>query len=306
MTDFFQKQIKEIQNSEVLKIYGAFLGLTHVLTFFYWNLFSFFVNSQSHTPLCYPFFPNCDLLQHLMPTTFWSVILLFYLFVSLFSIWFFLDKNQIKKAYFLLILATFIKLTLYLSNYNFTNDYHFMVHLVLFVYFFIPHKKSNIQYLISAFYVTAGFSKINPDWLTASTVVNISWINNTSMLPILVYVIFFGIFMVPSLLFAPRWFCWLTLLQLLILQIAACFTMELYDSLLALCLISFFFVDEFFDFLLPVLKQSFNPKIFIKALFKPKTNIPLKSFFKGKEKSLCFHLPVYFYFFANHTFGSCQ
>ena len=150
------------------------------------------------------------------------------------------------------------------------------------------------------------FSKINPDWLTASTIVNIPWVNDTFLLPILVYVIFFGIFMVPVCSLPQGCFCWLTLLQLLIFQIVACFTAEFYDSLLTLCLISFFFVDELFDFLIPVLKQSFNPKFFIKALLKPKTNTPLKLLFNGKEKisvSICLFV---FTFSANHTFGSCQ
>ena len=287
MTEFFQKQIQEIQNSRILRLYGAFLGLTHVLTFFYWNQSSFFVNSQSplnSTPLCYPFFPNCDLFQHFIPGMIWQVILFFYIFISLFSIGFFLNQKQTKKAYFLLIFGTLIKLTLYLSNYNLIGSYHFMVHLVLLLYLFIPHKKINIQYLIPAFYVATGFSRINPDWLSASTPVYIPWVSDKFLLLPLAYTVFFGVFLVPGLLSAQRWLCWLTLLQLLVFHTLSSFTMELYNPLLMLCLLSLFFMDEFFDFWPSVSRHSFNPKLSIKNFFKPKISSPLKLFFNGKEK----------------------
>ena len=288
MTDFFEKQIQEIQSSLILKIYGAFLSFAHVLTFFYWNHSYFFINSQdsqNSNPLCYPFFSGCDILHQLIPTVFWYVILFFYLFVCLFSTWFFLSQNQIKKAYFLLFIGTFIKLTLYLSNYNFTDNHHFMIHLILLLYLFVPHKKINIKYLISAFHVAAGFSKINPDWLSASVPFYMPWVGDRFVLLIPVYVIFFEIFIFPSLLFTPRWFRWLTLLQLLVFHLLSGFTEVFYIPLLMLCLLSLFFMDEFFDFRSSVLKRNFNPKLLIKNFFTPGINDHLKLFFNGREKA---------------------
>ncbi len=291
MTDFpekhfLKKQIQEIQNSKILRFYGIFLGLTHVLTFFYWNQSSFFVNSQSplnSDPLCYPFFPGCDFFQHLVPTAVWQVVLFSYLLISLFSIWCFLNKNQTKKAFFLLMSGTFIKLILYLSNYGFADDHHFMIHLVLLLYLFVPHKKTTIGYLIPAFYVAAGFSKINSDWLGA-TPLHIPWVSDSFPQAVPIYIIFLQAFLGPALLSAHRWLCWLILLELLAFHALSSLTVGFYDPLLMICLLSLFFMDEFFDFWPSVSGQGFNTKLFIRKLFKPKTKSHLKLFFNGKEK----------------------
>ena len=225
------------------------MGLTHVLTFFHWNQSSFFVNSQrdlNSDPLCYPFFPNCDLFRALIPEAGWQLILFFYLLLSIITTLFFLKQRFIKKAFFFLAITTLFKLTLHLSNYNFTDDHHLMVHLVSFLYLFVPNKKINILFLIPAFYMAAGFSKINPDWLTGAISINTPWLHGNVLLFSLAYVILLESFLVLGLLSAWSWLRWITLSQLLLMHGYSWFTFGFYYPMIMFCLLSFFFLDDFF------------------------------------------------------------
>ena len=245
---FFSKQIQEIKNSKLLRFYGAFLGLTHVLTFLHWNQSSFFVNSQrslNSDPLCFPFFPNCDLFRALIPEAGWQLILFFYLLLSIITTLFFLKERFIKKAFFFLAITTLFKLILHLSNYNFTDDHHFMVHLVSFLYLFVPNKKINILFLIPAFYMAAGFSKINPDWLSGAISINTPWLRGNLLLFSLAYVILLESFLVLGLLSPWSWLRWITLSQLFLMHGYSWFTFGFYYPMIMFCLLSFFFLDDF-------------------------------------------------------------
>ena len=162
MTDFFSRQIREIQKSRVLGFYGLVLSFTHVLTFLYWQKSSFFINSHSSLnpdPLCYPFFPSCGLFGSSIPALFWQGGLFFYLFLGLYSIWHFFNQNKIKRAYFSLLFGTLVKILLSLSSYHLVNDFSYMVTIVIVVYLLVPNKKVNINYLVVAFYLVSGLSR---------------------------------------------------------------------------------------------------------------------------------------------------
>jgi hypothetical protein len=244
----FKNNIEEIKRVENLFQYGLYISLTHLFTFFYWNKNNFFVSSQSPLnaePLCFPFFPNCDLWRNLISPFGWSAILYIYLILSLFTIYLFVNKEKIKMAYFMLIFVTLFKALLQFSNYNFMGNYHYMIYLITLIYLFVPGKISFIKIMIVAFYFSAGILKINIDWLSGAAMISTPVLKGNLLLASLYYVIFlellfsFGLLIKNQVL---RVFC---LFQFIAFHIFSWHVVGFFYPLVMFCLLSIFLLDEY-------------------------------------------------------------
>lgn len=265
MTDYFKKQIQEINQSMSLRLYGLALALTHVWTFFYWNQYRFFVNAQAgqnSEPLCFPLFPDCDLFRASLSPNFWWAILILYLFTAVLTVFFFTNKKDSFWGYIGLIDLTLIKLFLHLSNYNFMGNYHYMIHLVSFAYLFLPHKKLVIKYLIVFFYIAAGFLKINIDWLSGAAMITTPYLQGRLLDLSLQYVIFLELVFVFGLLSKHKWIFRFTLLQFIAFHIFSWHIVGFFYPMVMFCLLSIFVLEEY---------------------FKEKKTNHFKKFFTGKE-----------------------
>ena len=165
---FLKQSLNEIVSHRALSFYGCALSLAHIVTFFFWNKPSI-VNTwmvQNENTLCWPHFPFCESLQLSSPAIAGGVLYV-YLCISVLSAVFFLNKKTVKVAYFLFLLALFTKYGIFLMDYRFMGNYHYMHFIISLVYLFIPQKMFFIPLFIVLFYFFAGLLKTtNMEWLT--------------------------------------------------------------------------------------------------------------------------------------------
>ena len=169
-TIYLQKNRQEIQNSRVLTYFGAALAISHLLTFFYWmrggNLLLKYLRDPFR--ICWPLFPKCyafDISSDWMVHT----ILGFYAALAVINTLLFLINRWSRLAYFLSAILFFFKLAVFLQDYRFMGNYHYMLFWAQFAYLFLPNKTQTIMLLIPLFYFFAGSLKFNVEWLSSAT-----------------------------------------------------------------------------------------------------------------------------------------
>lgn len=249
LNNFIKKQIFEIKESSQLRFYGFFLSLTHLWTFLYWKRNDFFIANQTAInaePLCFPFFPNCDLWRASISATSWTVILYSYLALALLTSFLFLKQRFISWAFVSFILLSFFKLVLHLSNYNFMGNYHYMIHIVSLLFLALPNKSQNIKYLIVAFYIAAGFLKINFDWLSGAAMIAPTILTGKVLSLSLYYVVLLELVVVFGLLHPATWIRRISLLQFILFHIFSWHVVGFYYPMVMFSLLSLFALDEFY------------------------------------------------------------
>ena len=168
MTKYIKPHIQEIIFYKSLGYYGFFLSLTHTMTFFFWhhNKFIYQYLTKNANTLCWPQMSFCEHLRVFSPLGV-EILLSIYLFVSLITALFFLNKKMCVYAYWLFLALNIMKLYMFSMDYRLMGNYHYIPFLVSFAYLFIRRKLIFIPLLIVCFYFFAGLLKIsNWDWLT--------------------------------------------------------------------------------------------------------------------------------------------
>ncbi len=247
-SDYLRQQQKIIFSSLSLKTYGFFLTLTHLWTFLYWRNYNFFLNaqgSQNSEALCFPFFPNCDLFRIFIADSLWLTLLYFYAAVTLITGFFFLSDGQKKWGYYGLLILTFYKLFLHLSNYNFMGNYHYMIYILSLIYLFSPEKKKIIALAIVSFYLAAGLLKINVDWLSGAAMITTPWLNGRLLIYSLFYVVFLELFLIFGLYSTQKWIRYFTILQLLLFHAFSWHIVGFFYPLMMFSALSFFILQEY-------------------------------------------------------------
>lgn len=247
MNKYVQAQIQEIKASKSLQFYGLALALTHVWTFLYWNRNGFFVNSQAGVnsePLCFPFFPNCDLFRESLSIEFWTIILYVYLFLGILAAVNFAAQKTVALGWNLLTLVSFMKFFLHMSNYNFMGNYHYMVYFVTFAYLFVPNKAATIKHLIVAFYVAAGFLKVNIDWLSGAAMIRSPYIIGQFLKVSLIYVLFLELIFSFGFLHKNRWVRLAVLAQYIGFHAFSWHIVGFFYPMVMFCLLAIFVLEE--------------------------------------------------------------
>jgi hypothetical protein len=247
LINYLKKQIIEILKDVHLQYYGFFLGTSHLWTFLYWNRNSFFVTSQSGInaePLCFPFFPDCDLWRSSISMETWQWILYIYGALGVLSAIFFVTRGLVSLAYFLLALVTLLKFALHMSNYNFMGNYHYMAYFVTMAFLFVGHKKHLIKYLIVSFYIAAGALKMNMDWLSGAAMIRTPWLNGPLLSVSLFYVVLLELVLVAGLLHRRQSVRIFVLIQLLAFHIFSWHIVGFYYPMVMFSLLSLFVMDE--------------------------------------------------------------
>lgn len=202
---YFFQQIKEIESSKALSLYGACLSFIHIVTFYFWNYFSFFNFTSINHPssVCLQFFSSCSLMK--FPFALFSKIALTaYLVLAIFSVYFFIYK-KIRVAYVLLIGLFLFQYFMIMSSANIIGNYYYMPLILSFLYLFVSNKKQVISIMIVLFYAAAGFLKLNNmEWLTGSSLYKISTWNSSFVVFLTFSVIFLEIFISQLLIIKHR------------------------------------------------------------------------------------------------------
>jgi hypothetical protein len=178
MFSFVEKNTSEISASKTLSVYGAFLFLTHVATWFWWNWTLPLAERLAEAADCWPFYESCARFRPaLLP--FVTPLQTLFLVASIIGAFLFLWPRTLKTAWWLLLLVTLLKLFFFFQDYRLMGNYHYIPHLVIACYLFLPGKQELIRWLLVAVYIAAGLLKFNTEWLDGRTFFREIWLPET-------------------------------------------------------------------------------------------------------------------------------
>ncbi|MBN8539203.1 MAG: PQQ-binding-like beta-propeller repeat protein [Deltaproteobacteria bacterium] len=205
MKNYFNYQVQEISVSRALRIYGAALSGTLVVTAIAWWGLAPNVFDTASLPLCWPQFPFCTDIR-----MFWSesVIKVHVLLIAVFGLLgvgaFFKAKSSL--GYWALTAGTVLKVLMQIQDFRFMGNYHYMPYWLIAIFLFLPHKRTALPWMIVAFYISAGSLKFNREWLSGATLLRQSFIPLDLMGPLLLYAIVQECIIVFGLVSRFKWF----------------------------------------------------------------------------------------------------
>jgi hypothetical protein len=233
-------RIEEIRRSGALRIFGAALGCTHVLTFVLWIRGGFFARVTSESsPVCWPFLPDCDAIRFATPLHA-QIALWGYLALSILAVLGFTRRRWIGRGYVALVAVNAMKGALFVADYRLMGNYHYMPFLVSVVYLAWPRPGRTLPYLMVAFYLSAGALKINREWLSGAALISKTWVSGRLLEIACAYVVLLELVIVLGLLSRSRWVRWATLAQLAVFHAYSWHVVGFFYPLVMACLLSFF------------------------------------------------------------------
>ena len=263
---YLRYQIDEISKDVSLVLYGAFLCLTHVLTFMFWNNRAVInlLAGAGRIESCWPIFPNCAAVK--LPSSMAaSAMLWIYLVIAIIGILLFIFR-KVSAGYLILLSLTLFKLLVVLKSYTFMGNYHYMALWVSVAYLFIPDKVKTLFYLIISFYMGAGLIKFNYEWLSGASLLKPAiwsgWLLGLSLL----YVVLFEMCFCWGLVVKRRWIFWLTLVQVFAFHAFSWHIVGFYYPCIMTCVTSIYWLkalqkdywdDDYFLLSLPKIRSAF-------------------------------------------------
>lgn len=234
--------MKEIKKSWALRLYGAALALTHVLTIYQWYFdrrFAFNILERYH-PSCWPFFESCFKWRPFSGELL-HIYFVLYLLISFGSFFLFLDKKRPpQNATYLLGTALVLKLLVSISDYRFMGNFHYMCYFVHFAYLFFPNRKQLIPLLLISFYVGASLVKFNTQWITGEALLKPTIISGTLLIAACIYVVILELILSPFVIYGSRKFAYFVFSQLIIFHLFSWHIVGYLYPLMMLLLISIF------------------------------------------------------------------
>lgn len=247
MWQYFKNNIEEIDSSPALRIYGFFLSLTHVLSFFHWResdlLFNILTNHRQ--PLCWSFNPWCDRFH--LSTTQSGLILWSYLFLACAGAVLFIARPYLKWAYFLSLFLWPLKWLLMIQDYRLMGNYHYMPFVLAFAFLFWPHKNDLLRLLIVSFYLSAGLLKLNPEWMTGAAIYGSPIFKGRLLELSCIYVVFLELLVSFGLLARDRRVFGFAILQFAMFHIFSWHIVGFFYPLVMMCVLSIFLLQRALD-----------------------------------------------------------
>lgn len=236
--EFIKSNLWEIKKSSAVSTFGAAVALGHILIFLNWSLkgslpLQFALDPS---PMCWPFFSNCDFWLALPPG-----LLKFlyggYVFFAASAFLIFLFSRLTGIAWFFLSLSFLCFLTLYFRDYRLSSNEHYFWLLVTLLYLFVPNKINNLRFIIISFWIALALIRLKPEWMTGL------WILDQFPMPVKL----------------AEWIAALSVLILLVIPFGLLFRDGRYVTLSTLLLVG---LNVFFW----ILNDFFSPAIHLCAL----------------------------------------
>lgn len=196
------RQIREIQGSDVLIYYGAFLCAALVINAVEWIR----IGAAFREPIHWPIVSFAEALHPYAALLTWAMLLSAAVGVIVFAL-----LKRADWGYGLLAAALAFKLSLFFQDYGYMGNYHLMQHWLVLAYLVWPRKTLALPLLIVVFYFFAGTLKFNDEWLTGATLLRLPPLPMAVLTPLLYLVIPLEIAVVWFFLIGPPWARWGTL-----------------------------------------------------------------------------------------------
>lgn len=244
--DWIANGIREIKNSGALRVLGALLALTHVITFWFWitgkHLPALFSQGPS-SAVCWPFFAGCWQLRPLPPALVQAALIGYGVIAAVGTLMFFAHRwseRWTTWAYAALLAMNVLKFGIFILDYRLMGNYHYMPFIVSFAFLFLPEKAILCRYLIVGFYLSAGSLKLNSEWLSGAALLRpallTGWLGEVS----LAYVVLLELVLVLGLLSRNPIVMFVTLGQLLVFHLYSWHIVGYFYPCIMFCLLACF------------------------------------------------------------------
>jgi hypothetical protein len=209
--------IDEIAGDPALRLYGALLALTHLLSFVHWRItqpLELFI-TRSPSPICWPFLPSCGALRFLDANgaveLAWAYAALALAGAALFL----MGRRRAGLAWTVLLALTALKAAIVLQDFRLRLNQHYMAGVASLVFLFLPRKREAVRLIVVLFYFWAGALKLNGEWLSGSALYNTDafWIKGPLLPWACAYVVLLEMGLSWGLLARRAAIFWGTLLQ---------------------------------------------------------------------------------------------
>ncbi len=213
--------IGEISSDRALRIYGALLASTHVLSFLVWRQIGLERLLSSPHALCWPFWEDCQK-SRVFSAEQIQTLLWIYLGIALLSASLFLKKNWSAAAWGTLLFLTLVKLLIVAQDFQLRLNQHYMVGFASLAFLFFPAKRDLLRLLIAFFYFWAGILKLDPEWLSGKALYAQPWLLSGSLLPVAcTYVVVLEMVLIWGIFSKRAWLFWLSFAQLVLFHIVS-------------------------------------------------------------------------------------
>jgi len=237
---FVAARIHEIRIDPALRVYGACLALSNLLTAVFWTTTQPLDRILSSSlPVCWPFFESCGTWRVLGPHAI-DALLASLVILSAANAVLFANDRLVPAALISLVVLSSVKTALILQDYRLVLNQHYMAAWALVVYLFVPSKRRSLLHLTVAFYVWAGLLKLNHEWLSGAALYGRRPLDlPAALVPAeCVYVVILELGAVFGILSRRAWAFWGALIQLVLFHIASFWVVGFFYPVLMFLLLS--------------------------------------------------------------------
>lgn len=209
-----KNQIRRISESPWLRLVGACLAATLLVTSYYWwddQMLTVF-SRDFGVPTCHAFFPTCADWTFETATA-ESFLALLALFATL-SILGFSGARTTGLGVAFLIAGSLLKFAIFVGRFNIMGNYHLVPFLLTFAYLAFNPARSSYRLQIVLVYFLAGLLKLGPEWMSGAALITSPFLEGKWLALALAYAPVLELIVVWGLLARAKWIRVLTLLQL--------------------------------------------------------------------------------------------
>jgi hypothetical protein len=239
---WIRRNVREIADDPVLRIYGALLAAIHVLTFWFWHQSAdlMTVLGPDAEPICWPFWESCWRHRLHDPASL-RIVVWSYGVLAVLPIVLFTRRRWTMLAWWSLLAASLVELAIVAQDFRLRSNQHYMATLAWIAFLFVPGKRDTMRMLIALFYFWAGLLKTNHEWLSGAALETpMRWFPGP-LLPLACgYVVVLEVVLVWGLFSRRAWLFWATFAQLVLFQIVSWQRVGFYYPLLMFALLAIY------------------------------------------------------------------
>jgi hypothetical protein len=238
----FDQLVDEIRKDEVLRWYGAAMGLLVTLTAIFWLWTGVARGVAPGTEaICWPMFPGCQSWR-IFPAPAITAFIVALLLISLVDSALFLSPRWTKAAWVLLLCLNLAKFSLIAFDYRFRLNQHIMAFWITMAFLFLPRKEATLKLLIVLFYFWAGLLKLSPEWISGAALYTKPWLfhEGAALTVACVYVVILELFVVWLVLWDRTKLAWAALFQLCVFHVFSWPIVGFYYPTLMFAILSLF------------------------------------------------------------------
>ena len=182
-------------NDFELRLLGAGLAFTHVLTFLYWDRGQVITDTLNDpVRVCWSFYQNCsEGLKFEVGTV--RAFFLGYLLLSLFVIHIFLFTKRAWLGQALLFLLFVYKAFWFFQDYRLMGNYHYMTFWLAGAYLFSRDRKYQSILMVVLFYFCSGWLKCSNEWLSGAALIGKPIISALTLTLALIFVVYLELYL---------------------------------------------------------------------------------------------------------------